>query len=96
MDNERGYAKHQTKKDFSNQHEISAHRLFAPILLNVPGQASQRTEYAVIVFIVGTELEAVFLGDHQGYLENIDRIETEAITKNRRYWIDITSGDREI
>src|SRR5258708_37669017 len=63
-------------------------RLFDPVLLDVLVQAAQRTEDLAIEVVVGTQLDAVGLGDRQGHLQNVDRIQPHAFAVQRGARVD--------
>src|SRR6266704_3283310 len=65
-----------------------ARRLFDPMLLNVLAQAAQGSEDLAVELVVGPQLDAVGLRDRQGDLQNIDRIQSHALSVQRGGRID--------
>ena len=53
--------------------------LLTAVLRNVGGQRAQRGEDAVVVGVVGAQLDAVFFRDRHRHLQHVDRIEPEAL-----------------
>jgi hypothetical protein len=51
-------------------------------------ETRQRAEDAHVVFVVGAELEAVALRDDERDLEDVDRVEAQALAVERRLGID--------
>jgi hypothetical protein len=51
---------------------------------DVLGEARQRFEDAHVVLVVGAHLEAVALRDDERDLEDVDRVEAEALAVERR------------
>src|SRR6187551_993190 len=63
---------------------------------DVLGEARQRFEDAHVVLVVGAHLEAVSLRDDERDLEDVDRVEAEALAVQRRLGIDRFGGDVEV
>src|SRR5262245_4327226 len=57
--------------------------------LHVRVQAPQRAEDLVVVGVVRPKLDAVRLGDRERHLEDVDRVETEPLTVERRVGRDL-------
>src|SRR5499426_3850081 len=57
--------------------------------LHVRVQAPQRAEDLVVVGVVRPKLDAVRLGDRERHLEDVDRVETEALAVERRVGLDL-------
>src|SRR3954469_10428622 len=56
---------------------------------NVNGQRAKRAENPHVVLIVRTQLETVPLGDFQGQLQSIDRIESQARLEQWGFGLDV-------
>src|SRR6187455_1777506 len=63
---------------------------------DVLGEARQRFEDAYVVLVVGTHLKAVALRDDERDLEDVDRVEAEALAVERRLRVDRFRGDVEV
>src|SRR5216684_784409 len=62
--------------------------LFGPMLLDMLAQAAQRSEDLAVEIVVGAQLDAVGLGDRQGDLQNVDRIQPHAFSVQRGARVD--------
>src|SRR5205814_4581578 len=56
---------------------------------DVLGQALQRRKDRFILRIVGLQLDALALLDHQGYLQHAERIESQTVAEERRRRIEL-------
>ena len=63
--------------------------LFAPVLRDVGGQRAQREEDLLVVLVVGAQLEAITLRHLQRQLEDVDRVEAQALAVQRRRRVDL-------
>src|SRR6187399_488786 len=63
---------------------------------DVLGEARQRFEDAHVVLVVGAHLEAIALRDDERDLEDVDRVEAEALAVERRLRVDRFGSDVQI
>ena len=61
--------------------------------LDVSGERAQRAEDALVVLVVGAELEAVALGDLQRQLQGVDGIQAESGLEQRGLRLDVRRRD---
>src|SRR5437868_3292060 len=67
-----------------------------PLFLQMSIEATQRAEDLAVVFVVGAYLHTIRLGDHERHFENVDRVEAESVTIQRRRRIDFLSRHVEV
>src|SRR5580658_794049 len=70
--------------------------LLSPVLGDVFDQPAQRAEDVLVLLAVGAQLYPVLLGDHQGDLEDIDRVQSQALTIEGLVRVDLGGCDVEI
>src|SRR5581483_11674935 len=66
-----------------------ARRLLCPVCRNVVGKMPQGAEDLLVLFAVGAELDPILLGDDQGDLENVDRVQTKTLAIQGGLAVDI-------
>src|SRR5687768_6929721 len=77
--------------------QARAARLLAALLRNVRGEGAQRGEDAVVVGIVRAQLETVLLRNRDRHLQDVDRIEPEALVAvERGLGVDVARRHLEV
>jgi len=66
------------------------------MLRDVGCETAQRGEDLLVALVVGAQLESVLAGNLEGHLEDVDRIETEAFTVQRRGGQDLGRSNFQI
>lgn len=70
--------------------------LLGSVCRDVVREMPKGAEDLLVFFAVGTELNAIVLGDNQGDLKNVDRIQTEPVPIERGPRINLGGGQIEV